>query len=98
MRTRLMFTLLSLLSAQAVANRTEFNINTDSLSERACYFDGKRYSEGAELQNGTETIRCGVLDDVTENGALGWLREGDTEKTSIRQRQDDTGRVIEIRK
>lgn len=94
----LMFTLLSLLSAQVVANRIEFNMNTDTLSERACYFDGKRYSEGAWLQKGGETLRCDVLDDITENGALGWVREVDTEKTSIRQRQDDSGRVIEIRK
>lgn len=72
-------------------------LDGQGLSERSCYFEGKSYSEGAELEDSEGTIRCGVLDGVTQNGALGWLREGQG-KEQIESRQDESGRVIEIRK
>lgn len=97
-RAVLMLTLVPLLSAEATVRQTEINIDTGNLTERACYFDGKRYSEGSQLQDAGGTIRCGVVDGVTENGPLGWLREGEVGQPVIEQRQDENGRVIEIKK
>ncbi|MNF94168.1 hypothetical protein D3C84_768680 [compost metagenome] len=98
MRLLIMFALLPLLSVQAVVRQTDIDIDAGSLTERACYFEGKRYSEGASVQDAGETIRCGVLDGITENGALGWVREGGGLDAVIEQRQDDSSRVIELRK
>lgn len=98
MKPLLMLALLPLLSVQAATRHTEVHVDASSLTERACYYEGNRYSEGAVLEDEGGIIRCGVLDGVTENGALGWLREGETDKAVIEQRQDETKRVIEIRK
>lgn len=76
----------------------EIIIDGGAALERACYFEGQRYSEGAVLKDEGGTIRCSVLDGVTENGPLGWLREGETGQPVIEQRQDENGRVIEIKK
>lgn len=99
MRSLLILALLPLLSTQATARQiqTEVNIDAGNLTERACYFEGRRYSEGAVLKDESGSIRCGVLDGVTENGALGWLREGEGE-SRIEQREESGSRVIEIRK
>lgn len=95
MRALLILVLLPLSSTQAVIRHSAIDIEAGELTERACYFEGKRYSEGTLLQDDGGTMRCGVLDGVTDNGSLGWLREG---KAVIERRQDDKGRVIEIRK
>lgn len=100
MRSLLILALLPLLSVQATARQiqTEVNIDAGNLTERACYFEGRSYSEGVVLKDEGGTIRCGVLDGVTENGPLGWLREGEVGQPVIEQRQDENGRVIEIKK
>lgn len=98
MRIFWMLALLPLLPAQATLRQSDIDIDAGSLTERACYFEGRRYSEGASVQDAGETIRCGVLDGVTENGPLGWLREGEVGQPVIEQRQDENGRVIEIKK
>lgn len=98
MRLALIFALLPLLPAQATVRQTDIEVDAGSLTERACYFEGKRYSEGVSLQDAGETIRCGVLDGVTENGALGWVPEKGGPQAIIEQHQDDSSRVIEIRK
>lgn len=98
MRLALVFALLPLLPEQDVVRQTNIDIDAGRQTERACYFEGKRYSEGASLQDAGETLRCGVLDGVTENGALGWVPEKGGQQAIIDQHQDDSSRVIEIRK
>lgn len=98
MRALLILVLLPLSSTQAVIRHSAIDIEAGELTERACYFEGKRYSEGTLLQDDGGTMRCGVLDGVTDNGSLGWLREGEEGKAVIERRQDDKDRVIEIRK
>lgn len=80
-------------------SEVDLTIDSGSLTERGCYFEGQRYSEGTVLKDAGGAIRCGVLDDVTQNGELGWLREGEGRgDVQIEQREESGSRVIEIRK
>ena len=51
---------------------TELVLPLNALSERICWYQDQKYSQGARIRQGETWLECGPQNELESNGPLAW--------------------------